>query len=562
MPKKWKILQKLPNTNGTFDVAALIELLLANRGIKTPKEKEVFLHPSMDIVNPKSVGIDQKQLQKAVKRIQKAIVAKEHVVVFGDYDVDGITGSAILWETLHSLGANSLPYIPDRKEEGYGLSVKGIKNLLSGNKEVKLIITVDNGIVASDAVTFANEQEIEVIITDHHTASATMPDAYAIVHTTNLCGAGVAYLLSQELRAINKKEEADTHLELAVLGTVADLVPLTGANRAIVTEGLKKLQITRRPGLLALFQQAGIKQETIGVSDIGYGIGPRLNASGRIESAMQSLRLLCTNKKERAGELAAKLEFVNHERQQLLKEAAEDAILRINSLKSKMKNVLIVSSESYGEGIIGLVAGKLVEAFYRPAIVLSLRAEISKASVRSISGFNIIEFLRMHTEHFVNVGGHPMAAGFTIETAKIADLQKILEEKAETLLSEELLTRTIKVDCELLLGAIDKKIYEQIKQLAPFGMGNPEPVFVSRGVVIENIRVMGKEANHLKLVLSQKRTDAKQVKHFEAVAFGMGALAAELHVGNTIEVAYIIDENTWNGDTKLQLKVRDIKVSV
>jgi len=393
-----------------------------------------------------------------------------------------------------------------------------------------------------------------VIITDHHTVSEKLPDAFAIVHTTKLCGAGVAYLLSKEIRLRLKNEEnEDIHLELAALGTVADLVPLTGANRAIVTEGLKKLQKTQRPGLLALFQLARVAQELIGVYEIGYIIGPRLNASGRIQSAMDSLRLICTTNKERAAELAAKLELTNRERQQLLKDATEHALLGIREQGLGTRKILIIGHESYEEGVIGLVAGRLVEAFYRPAIVLSLGETVSKASVRSINGFNVIEFLRLHIEQFVNVGGHPMAAGFTVETAKIALLQKTLEEKAAALIGEELLVRTLKIDCEMPFGLLTRKLYDQIQQLAPFGMANPEPVFATHDVTIESMRVIGKERNHLRLGL---RHDAKT---FEAIAFGMGELATRLKTGDKIDVAYVLDENTWNGETKLQLKVKDIK---
>lgn len=555
--KKWEILKKIKTQTAKIKTEDIIEILLKNRGLKTQKEIDAFLHPNLETVTPKNVEIDPKQLKKALSRIEKAIRNKEPIVVFGDYDVDGITGSAILWETLYSLGANCLPFIPDRKEEGYGLSVKALQNEELAAKKPQLIITVDNGIVAQDAVAFANEQGIDVIITDHHTVSEKLPDAYAIVHTTKLCGAGVAYVLSKEIRyKVKQEEKEDTHLELAALGTVADLVPLTGANRAIVTEGLKKLQTSKRPGLLALLQLAKVAQDSIGVYEIGYIIGPRLNASGRIASAMDSLRLLCTKNKERAAELAAKLEATNRERQQLLKEATEHAINRLKSQKENLKNILIIGHKSYEEGVIGLVAGRLVEAFYRPAIVLSLGETVSKASVRSISGFNVIEFLRMHTEYFVNVGGHPMAAGFTVETAKIALLQKALEENAASLIGEELLIRGLKIDCELPFYALTQKLYEQMQQLAPFGMANPEPVFATKDVFVEGFRVIGKEGNHLRLVLRQGE------KTVEAIAFGMGELATSLKTGDKIGVAYVLDENTWNGETKLQLKVKDVKLDV
>ena len=571
--KKWETIGKFKIEKGELRVEKLIDLLLENRNIKTKKEREEFLHPQLFDVTPKTVGIDLKQLKKALVRIQKAIDDKEQIIVFGDYDVDGITGSAILWETLHKMGAKVLPYIPHRVDEGYGLSKAGITNVSEQTPDIKLIITTDNGIMAHEAVVFANEQNIDVIITDHHTVGDKLPDAYAVVHTTKLCGAGVAYLLSKEIKTViaskakqSQKEEIaaspsaprndteeDIHLELATLGTVADLVPLTGANRAIVKAGLKKLPKTKRLGLLELYKNAEIEKDIFEPYEIGFVIGPRLNASGRIESAMDSLRLICTTNRERAAELAAKLELVNKERQQLLKEAKEHAIAQVQSEKFKIKSLLFVAHESYPQGVIGLVAGKLVEEFYRPAIVLSIGEVHSKASARSVSGFNIIEFLRLHEEFFVNAGGHPMAAGFTVETIKLLDLQKALEDKADEILTEDILTRRLKIDCELPFAAITKKFYEAISQLAPFGMGNSEPVFATKRVFIDEIRIMGKDGSHLKLFLRQDKDI------FEAIGFGLGALAAELKVGDTIDVAYTIDENVWNGNTKLQLKIKDIK---
>ena len=560
--KKWKILSDT-KVESEKSNAALIEVLLQNRGIESAKDREAFLDGQLKDVTIKSVGIDKKHLDKTVKRIQKAIEAQEKIVVFGDYDVDGITGSAILWETLHELGANALPYIPNRLDEGYGLSIRGIDNITAPDaktNDVSLVITVDNGIVANEQVAYAKEKGLDVIITDHHTVGEALPDAYAIVHTTKLCGAGVAYLLAQELVNIIASEEkqaaytrADRHLELAALGTVADLVPLTGANRIIVREGLKRLQDSDRAGLLALFDQAGIKQDEISVYDIGFKIGPRLNAAGRLESAMDSLRLLCTPSGIRAGELAIKLEVTNRERQQIMKESAEDAILRIKSLDT-VKPILVIGQESYAEGVIGLIAGKLVEEFYRPAIVLSIGPERSKASVRSINGFNVIEFLRLHSEYFINVGGHPMAAGFTVETAKLQALKEALEMAAEEMMEEELFIRELKIDCELPFSVLSRELYASLQQLSPFGMGNPEPVFATKAVKVENIRVLGKEANHLKLTVS------KDGATFDAIAFGMGELAADLSVDDEIDLAYTLDENTWRDETKLQLKVRDIQV--
>lgn len=552
--KKWETRDKLKGKTATFNVDDLIQLLLKNRGFTDKKDIENFLNPRLEDVTTEAVGIDQKQLEKALKRIRKAIDTKEQIVVFGDYDVDGITGSAILWETLHRMGATVIPFIPNRIDEGYGLSTKALENEELTKINPKLIITVDNGIVANDAVDFANKKGIDVIITDHHTVGEKLPDAYAIVHTTSLCGAGVAYLLSQEFKhdtLVPDTAEEDLHLELAALGTVADLVPLTGSNRAIVKHGLDKLAQTKRHGLRELYKQAGLEKDIFSVYEIGYVIAPRLNAAGRIESAMDSLRLLCTKNIARAQLLAEQLEGTNKERQYVMRKAADHAKEAIRKEPS-LKNVLVIGHEEYPQGVIGLVAGKLVEEFYRPAIVLSIGEKESKASARSVSGFNIIEFLRSASEHLINVGGHPMAAGFTVETAKLPALQEFLEKEAEKLLTGDTLTRRLKIDCELSLDVLNQELFDSLQQLAPFGMGNPEPVFASRGVTVENTRVMGKENTHLKLWLKS------ETKSFEAIAFNMGDLASEIKTGDKIDVAYTLDENTWNGNTKLQLKVKDI----
>jgi single-stranded-DNA-specific exonuclease len=556
--KRWEIISKLKVQNSNFKIDNVIVSLLENRGFTDKKAIADFLNPKLEDVTTQNVGIDDTHLQKALKRIRKAIETKEQIVVFGDYDVDGITGSAILWETLHSLGAKVIPYIPNRIDEGYGLSIKGITNLKEQIENISLIITTDNGIVANAAVDFANEQKIDVIITDHHTTGENLPNAYAIVHTTKLCGAGVAYLLSKDIRkslnadGINDEFE-DLHLELAALGTVADLVPLTGANRAIVKNGLNRLAQTQRIGLRELYKQAGLEKDLFSVYEIGYVIAPRLNAAGRIESAMDSLRLLCTRSLARAQLLAEQLELTNKERQFVMRKASDHAKEQIRLLP-KLQNVLVIGHQEYPQGVIGLVAGKLVEEFYRPAIVLSIGETETKASARSVNGFNIIEFLRSANDHLINVGGHPMAAGFTVETKNLKVLQEFLEKSAEELLTEEILTRRLKIDCELPLSILDKKLFDSLQQLAPFGMGNPEPVFASRGVTVENMRLMGKESTHLKLWL---KADGKS---FEAIAFGMGELASEIKTGDKIDVAYTLDENTWNGSTKLQLKVKDIQL--
>jgi single-stranded-DNA-specific exonuclease len=575
--KNWNILGKWQMASGKWQINDLLNLLLENRGIKTKKDKEEFLNPKIENITIDNVGIDKKQLIKAIKRIEKAVASNEQIIVFGDYDVDGITGAAILWETLHKIYKNVLPYLPHRENEGYGLSKISIDNLLNQHPAIKLIITVDNGIVAHDAVEYANSKGIHVIITDHHVTTGTPPKAYALIHTTKLCGAGVAYLLAKEIKnqksKIKNSEEKDSHLELAALGTIADLVPLTGANRAIVKHGLIKLSQTKRPGLIALFKEAGIENKDLTPYEAGYIIAPRLNAAGRIDTAMDSLRLVCTKDPIRAKDLASKLELTNRERQLILKEAVLHASSHVQKLMTNDQKLIFVANEKYQQGVIGLIAGKLVEEFYRPAIVLSIGETHTKASARSISGFNMIEFLRSHTDHFVNVGGHPMAAGFTVETSKLTVIQKMLDGSAKELLTEDMLKRTLKIDCELPFPCINTSLHKTLQALAPFGMGNPEPTFASRTVEVKNFKLLGKDRNHLKLELRSNPPAGEagnQEVSIDAIGFGMGEFAARLKPGSKIDIAYTIDNNEWlarrsfsegeNGDTKLQLKLKNIKI--
>lgn len=550
--KKWEVIGKLKNESAKVKSDEIIEILLQNRGLKSVKEIDTFLHPKLTDITIENVHIDKKQLQKALARVQQAIAQKHKIIIYGDYDVDGITGTAILWESLHAIGADVSPYIPHRIDEGYGLSLKGIENILTQFPDTKLIITVDNGIVANDAVDFANSKDLEVIITDHHTIGEELPHAYAIVHTTQVCGAAVGFLFAREL--VQDKMPKDL-LSLVALATVADLVPLTGANRTLLTFGLEFLKKTRRPGLLALFEEAKIEAGKIDVYTIGHVIAPRLNAMGRLESAMDSLRLLCTTNRSRAKELADMLGVTNKERQVLTSSTVEHAKLQVINQKSKVKSkILFIHHESYEEGVIGLVAGKLVETFYLPAIVLSKKEKYSKASARSIAGFNIIEAIRKASDLLVNAGGHPMAAGFTVETEKIELLKATLEQIADGVIDETMLQRILRIDVVIPLEAVGRSLFDSMQQLAPFGMANPEPVFTSK-VMVREVRQIGMDGKHLKMSVAPVGAPMT----FDAIAFGMGDAIAGLRRGSTIRIAYSINENTWNGRTSLQLVVKDIQ---
>lgn len=534
---------------GKRSTEAIIKTLLKNRHLISKKQIDEFLNPSKPkTLTPQSVGIKKREIGKAIRRIKKAIRKSEEIIIYGDYDADGICGTAILWETLNSLGAKVLPYIPKRLEEGYGLSIQGIKNL----PDVKLIITVDNGITANEAIGYAVKNDIDVVITDHHIPGKKLPEALAIVHTTELSGAGVAWALAREL------SPSSDFLELAAIGTIADVTPLIGANRSLVKNGLKELNKTKRFGLLALFEEAGLEKGKIDTWKVSFVIGPRLNATGRLTDAMDSLRLVCTKDPIRAEKLAKKLGEENRRRQKLTKEIFLHAK---GLLPPSCPKLLFVASPSYHKGIVGLVAGNLAEEFYRPAVVVSIGKEFSKGSARSIEGFDIIKAIRKCENFLIDCGGHPMAAGLTVETSNLEKLKRSLIKIAEKELNEEKLTRVLQIDCDLRLSDLTWKLYEVLEKFTPFGIGNPKPIFVTYGLRIVEMRTVGNNDTHLKLKLDDPKTKKiEEVSALDGIGFGMGDLAAKIKVGDLVDIAYTLEKNTWNEEEKLELKIKDMKV--
>ena len=538
----------------------ILKTLLKNRGLTYAKDiEEFFKPPHPTTLEEKEWGINKLQLKKALKRVKEALEKKEKIIVYGDYDVDGICASAILWETLKSLGADVLPYIPSRFSEGYGLNIDSIKTLIKDDPSIKLIITVDNGIVANEKVEEAVELGLDIIITDHHIPGAVLPNAYAIIHTTKVCGAAVAWFFSQCLLSVlqpttDNPPPVFDHLGLAALGTVTDVLPLIGLNRSIVVHGLKELQKTSRYGVVAVCEESGVKQEEIDTFHIGFVIGPRLNASGRLEHAMDSLRTICTQNPIRARDLAAKLGQTNKVRQ----DKTQETLDHVNDFfgptwaEGSLPKVLLAHHESYDEGIVGIVAGRLVEKYGRPAVVMSQGIEISKGSARSLMGVNIIEVIKeAGRELLVTAGGHPMAAGFSLKTKDLDLFAAKLQETAERSVKTETLIKNVRVDCELELEDITRDLYNQILLFRPFGYGNPEPTFKSQAKV-ESSRTVGKGNFHLKLILSGGSM------LWDAIGFRMGELDKNLKKNQEISIVYSVEEDTWNGNTKWQLKLKDI----
>ena len=541
---KWKVISTKKGLGLAEDI---INEILLIRNIPE-EERQSFFNPSIEDLKIANVSISRKELKKAVSRINKAIKNNEKIIILGDYDVDGICASAILWETIFKKYKNVFPYIPDRFSEGYGISIKSLKNVLEKYPDVKLIITVDNGIVGNEAVDFAKNEGVDVIITDHHVAGEKSPNAHAIVHTTDLCGAGVAWMLARELNFLSDNE-INEKLSLASLATVADLVPLIKMNRAIVSLGLKYLQKTKRPGLLAIYKNAKIDNEKIEAYHLGFMIGPRLNATGRVYHAMDSLRLICTKDKNFASTMARKIEETNKTRQQMVLKSFEHAKLSVLD-QEKLGKIVGVYHESYSEGIVGLIASKLVEAYHRPSFAISVGEKISKGSARSISGINIIEILRSVPHLLKEAGGHPMAAGFSIETKNIDKFYSALQVESDKF-EDELFEKQIKIDLELSFEFINEKLYKDIQTLSPFGMGNPQPVFMTKNVKIIDRRNLGKDGSHLKLKVSSRGM------LFDAIGFGL-ANNFDAQIGDSIDIVYTIDVNEWNNKKTIQLKIRDL----
>jgi len=543
---RWRILNKVKSKKEKGKSEEIITLLLENRGLKTKKEQEEFLYPPKpQDLNAKEVGISSIGIQKAIARIKKAIRNEEKIIIYGDYDTDGVCGTAILWEAIYKLGGEVMPFIPKRKE-GHGMKVARLEEM--AKEGVKLVITVDQGIVAVEQAKRAKDLGLDLIITDHHLSGKKIPKALAILHTTRLSGSGVAWFLAKDLG-----EEAG--LDLATIGTVSDVVPLVGPNRSIVKYGLGNVKKTKRVGLISLYQTAGISPENIGTYEIGFIIGPRLNASGRIDDPLDSLRLVCTKDEARALDLAQKIEERNRQRQDLTEQILIHARNLWLTFDGK-SSLIFVQDRGYEEGVIGLVAGKLMEEFCRPAVVLAPRENHWVASARSIEEFNIVEAIRSCAEFLGPHGGHRKAAGFTIEESKISLVRQRLIELAQQKLDGEKLKPTLTIDTELGLKDLSLALYDQLAVLAPFGEGNPQPIFVSRNLQVVSAQLVGLENRHLKLQLKDGRIGTI----VNAIGFGMGHFFSRLSPEKSIDVAYSLAVDEWNGQRGLQLRLKDIKI--
>ncbi|MBU2591964.1 single-stranded-DNA-specific exonuclease RecJ [Patescibacteria group bacterium] len=544
--KKWILLhsKKVTRQVGPEEV---LKILLKNRKIVSSKRAEFLnpTHPSK--IDPAKAGISKTSLDRAGGLIKRS--KKEKIVVYGDYDADGLSSAAIVWESLWAKGYDVIPFMPHREEDGYGINPGSVKKLKKKYPNLGLIITVDNGIVAFDGIKTAKDLGIKTIITDHHLALDKLPPADVIVHSTELAGSGVAWFLASLF--------GYRSLELVALGTIADMLPLSGVNRSFVKYGIKEISKTNRVGLKLLKQKGGIgSKDEVLPWQVSFILAPRLNAAGRLSDAVDGLRLLCTKKTARAKELVEKLETINSKRQKLTIDGIDDAK---KNIKPSLQKMIFAVDESYHQGIIGLIAGKLTEEFYRPSIVISKGEKISRGSARSVNGFNIIEFIRKAEPLLIDAGGHPMAAGFTIETSKINKFINQLGKMAEKEIKTEDLAPELKIDFSTDASLVGKKLYRLIQELAPFGLGNPEPLFLIKRARVVRCQALGSERQHLKLWLDDPETKAIERVVAEAIGFGWGDFWQDLLTGDFVDLVASLNLNRWRDRETIQLKIRDLR---
>jgi len=496
-----------------------------------------------------------------VQRIQKAIHNNEHILVYGDYDADGVSSTTVLLTTLRKLGAKADFYIPNRFSEGYGPNETAFR--LAHERGFSLIITVDTGIAAVHEAEVAKDLGVDLIITDHHEPGPVLPDVLAIIHPKQpectypfkeLAGVGVAFKLSHALLG----EVPTDLLEVAAIGTIADLVALHGENRLIAKRGINQLKTTNRIGLKALLKIANVKLKEINEDTIGFALGPRINAVGRLQSADPAVDLLLSDNEEEAMMIAEEIDLLNKERQKLVNTMTEEAIEEVNTRFPIEQNpVLVIAREGWNPGVVGIVASRLVDRFYRPTIVLSIDKEkgIAKGSARSIAGFDLFENLSTCRDILPHFGGHPMAAGMTLQLEDVNELRERLVEKAHMILTEDDFIPVSRVDVSCKLEDITVKSIEEMQQLSPFGMNNPKPIIHLEDMTLANVRKIGAEQNHLKIVFSQEE------QQLDCVGFGMGYIHDELSPAVAVSAIGELTINEWNNLRKPQIMLKDLKVN-
>lgn len=565
--KRWNI--KQPDSarqdflSNALGVSPVIAQLLVNRGISEVDQARTFLTGDIsELYNP----FLMEGMHEAVGRLKKAIEKKEKILIHGDYDVDGITAITVLVFTLRSLGAEPLYYIPDRLTEGYGLSSGGVEEAVRTG--ASLVVTVDCGISSCKEVENLNSHNIDVIITDHHEVPEALPSAYAIINPLqngcvypdkNLSGVSVAFKLCEALCSEYNVKDVWQYLDLVAMGTVSDVAPLVGENRILVKEGLKLLKNGKtNRGLRALIEASGIKTKEPGSFEIGFILGPRINAAGRLGSAYEAVELFLSSDDDKARGIAVKLNKFNRERQKIESSTLKEALSKVErEINFKEHKIIVLHKEEWHTGVIGIVASRISDRFYRPCILISTKDGMGRGSGRSIENFHLFEALSGCGDFLKEYGGHKYACGLTILEENLSRFIKSINEIADTVLTPDDLIPCLDIDMEITLGSLDDNAVEGINKLQPFGESNPEPVFCSRNLKLARPAVIIK-GEHVKLWVSNGN------KTLEAIGFGLARdkdIGAIIKSSPALDLVYTVSFNNWQGMQSIQLKIKDVKPS-
>lgn len=562
MSKLWKIAPKIDKEfeNKFPEIHPLILQLLWNRGLKNQEKIDEFLLPdySQDLHD----SFLFREMDKTVERIKQAIDQREKIIIYGDYDTDGVCSTTILYSTLQKMGAKVGYYLPDREKEGYGLNKEAVESII--NEGIKLIITVDCGITNVEEAEFIKSRGVEVIITDHHIPLEILPRAFSIINPQlkddsypfqDLAGSGVAFKVAQALLKKYPVEKSEAFekwlLDLVAIGSVADLVTMKGENRVLVKYGLIVLNKTSRAGLRQLIKKARINLGEIDTRSIGLQISSRLNAAGRINHANLALEMLIAENDNKAKELSEKIQGLNELRQKMMEKMFKEAIQEIGD--NPKDNILIVYKKKWPVGLLGITAHRLLDLFQRPSLTISIRDHEIKGCGRSIEGFNLIEFFKKFEDQFLRYGGHAGAAGFTLKENSekfLEEFSKKIKIAAEQKLQNINLRPMVFIEAEVKLEDITWQVYDEILKFEPFGEGNLPPIFLAKNLLVTNVRKVGRQNRHLKITLDNGKS---------LIYFGGGEELTKTDVGKKIDIVFEVSDNQWNGTKEMQYKVLDLK---
>lgn len=557
----WSMQQSFGTTSETLHdflgISPVVAEILAQRGFRQPEEAIEFLRPTLlNLFSPFCLH----DMSKAIERLSLALERKEKVLVYGDYDVDGVTSTTLLYKVLRDLGFQAVAYIPNRQDEGYGLHAGAIERAAKAG--VCVLITVDCGVTAVSEVDLARTLGIDVIVTDHHEPPEVLPEAFAILNPKvknsgypfcDLAGVGVAFKLAQALLQSLGTGDVGIHtelelLDLVALGTIADLVPLVGENRILVHYGLLQMEKTLHTGLEALLEECGLKNKPLKAGQIGFMVAPRINAAGRMDSARAGLELLLTMDPERARELARLLTRENQVRQETEKEILAEAISLLE--REPIPRVIVLSANHWHHGVIGIVASRLVERYYRPVFLIAEEGEVAKGSARGIAGYPVLEQLSTQAHLLTKFGGHRQAAGFSLPTEHIQQLREGLNQEA-SVFKETLFQECLKIDRQIPLEAVSGGLLRELEQMAPFGFGNPGPILACQGIPVHSVSAVGKDRSHIKFRFGAQGEQ-------EGIAFRLGERLNELNSATKLDVAFSLDWNTFRGHEDVQLMIKDV----